>query len=818
MISIEKVNKYYNKGKSNQIHVINDTSLTLPDKGIFCILGPSGCGKTTLLNAIGGLDRVNSGTISIDGQVITRGSSDSIDNLRNAHIGYIFQNYNLLDDRTVFENVAIALRMTGIRDEETVTARVRYCLEKVGLDQYRKKPAGSLSGGQRQRVAIARAIVKNPKIIIADEPTGNLDSANTLEVMNIIKTISRDKLVILVTHERNIAEFYADHVAEMKDGKITATYDNDTSRYLDYQLDNKIYLKDMEVHKGWQQDGVSIDLYSDNEPQTAIKLVIRDNNLYIDTGGALNIIDGSSNVQLVDEHYTALDESYFENNGFDYTEHLPAGYQAKYTSVYRISNILSNGWKAVKRFRPIKKILLLGFVFAAMFSFLAISNVFGLLEVKPVDYRTTNANYITVTSMEKTAEILDLMGTLETVSFALPGETKKSVALPLDDYVQTDNVSENINVSIVYSSVLDPDTLIAGSMPKDAHDVVIDKSIVDSFLRDELGKTICLDRPGEFIGRRISVPNLEDYRIVGIANTESPSLFVDPGQAMYILSNANDAVDDNSYSFGGEEMDNVDVVKSGKVKDVDITKSKLKIEEGRMPKKAYETIVNAVHSDGMKIGETISTQAAGHDLKVVGYYTSDYADDDAFYVTAETIRNHYASTQTSVSVYAQDIPLLKHVLDKTGVPSSINDIRDKNMYISEHKNQLMSSLAVAAVIVLISLVEMYLMLRSSFLSRIKEVGTLRAIGLKKKDIYRMFLGEILVITLITAIPGIAIMYFLLGQVVTLTYFIEGMYILTPRIALITFALMLVFNLLAGLIPVFTTMRKTPAQILARTDI
>ena len=161
MISIEKVNKYYNKGKSNQIHVINDTSLTLPDKGIFCILGPSGCGKTTLLNAIGGLDRVNSGTISIDGQVITRGSSDSIDNLRNAHIGYIFQNYNLLDDRTVFENVAIALRMTGIRDEETVTARVRYCLEKVGLDQYRKKPAGSLSGGQRQRVAIARAIVRS---------------------------------------------------------------------------------------------------------------------------------------------------------------------------------------------------------------------------------------------------------------------------------------------------------------------------------------------------------------------------------------------------------------------------------------------------------------------------------------------------------------------------------------------------------------------------------------------------------------------------------------------------------------------------------
>ena len=119
---------------------------------------------------------------------------------------------------------------------------------------------------------------------------------------------------------------------------------------------------------------------------------------------------------------------------------------------------------------------------------------------------------------------------------------------------------------------------------------------------------------------------------------------------------------------------------------------------------------------------------------------------------------------------------------------------------------------------LISLIEMFLMLRSSFLSRIKEVGTLRAIGLKKKDIYRMFTGEILVITFITAIPGIAIMYFALTQRVTITYYIEGMYIITPVIAAITFAIILVFNLLAGLIPVFSTMRKTPAQILARTDI
>ncbi len=224
MIKIDKVNKYFNRNKANEIHVINNTTMTLPDEGIVCLLGPSGCGKTTLLNTIGGLDKVDSGTITIDGQRITRFSSSKIDSIRNARIGYIFQNFNLLDDKTVFENVAIALRMIGIRDNTTVTARVRYCLEKVGIDQYRNKLAGSLSGGQRQRVAIARAIVKNPSIIIADEPTGNLDSNNTLEIMNIIKTISKERLVILVTHERNIAEFYSDHIAEMKDGKIVKAY------------------------------------------------------------------------------------------------------------------------------------------------------------------------------------------------------------------------------------------------------------------------------------------------------------------------------------------------------------------------------------------------------------------------------------------------------------------------------------------------------------------------------------------------------------------------------------------------------------------
>ena len=193
-------------------------------------------------------------------------------------------------------------------------------------------------------------------------------------------------------------------------------------------------------------------------------------------------------------------------------------------------------------------------------------------------------------------------------------------------------------------------------------------------------------------------------------------------------------------------------------------------------------------------------------------------DDDTYYVHSSTIKKYCIAKQKNFSAFASDTALVKQILDNEGLPAKINDTRDRKDYINSRKDQLTSSVVVAVIIMLISLIEMFLMLRSSFLSRIKEVGTLRAIGLKKKDIYRMFTGEILVITFITAVPGIVIMYFVLTQLVKVTYYIEGLYIITPAVAAITFGIILVFNLLAGLIPVFSTMRKTPAQILARTDI
>lgn len=813
MIKLDKVNKYFFHGKANQIHVINNTSMELPSRGIVCLLGPSGCGKTTLLNAIGGLDKVDNGNIIIDGEQITRRSSGKIDTVRNAKIGYIFQNFYLLDDRTVFDNVAIALQMIGIRDEKIIEDRVNYCLEKVGIYQYRNRKANALSGGQRQRVAIARAIVKNPRIIIADEPTGNLDSANTLEIMNIIKTISKERLVILVTHERNIAEFYSDHVAEMSDGRIVKAYNNDNSRNLDYQLENKIYLKDMPVAKEFNQGEMNLKLYSDDDRQADIRLVIKGGNLYIDTGGMLNVVDETGNMELVDEHYQAMDESFFEKNDFQYDAYLPENYKARYTSIYKFSNLLGKGWKTVKGFKRIRKFLLLGFVAAAMFAFLAVSNVFGIFDVQPKDYLTTCADYVTVSNPQRNEDLMNIIEGLDGVSYVIPGDTKKSVTLPLDDYLQTTYASADISVSIVRTDSLDPEDLIYGTLPQDDHEVVIDLLTAEDILRNGSGREVGLTKAEQLVGRAIKVKNLKDYTISGVCDTQSPTLYVDESQVMYILTNAPEG---GSDYFNTEEEE--DPVATGTVKDIQIADSKIKVVKGSAPKKPFEVIVNKSEEDQFAIGKTIKTRLAGHKLKVVGYYESDLFGESTLYVNADTIKKDYISRQKNFTACADNVKLLQYTLEQKGISSKINIERDKTTYIESMKDSLLSSLIVAGIILIISLIEMFLMLRSSFLARIKEVGTMRAIGLKKKDIYRMFIGEILVITFITAIPGIALMYFVMGQVVKITSYLAGLYMVTPLIALISFAIVLLFNLLVGLIPVARTLRKTPAEILARTDI
>ena len=349
MIRIENVNKYYNKGKKNQIHVINNTNISLPSTGLVALLGVSGCGKTTLLNVIGGLDKVNRGNIYINEKRITRRFSSKIDNIRNLNIGYIFQDYKLIDNMTVYENVSMVLKMIGIKDKYEIKTRVDYILEKLGIYRYRHRPCSMLSGGERQRVGIARALVKNPDIILADEPTGNLDSKNTIEIMNIIKSISKDKLVILVTHEVDLAKFYASRIIEIVDGKIEKDYDNKHDLDLDYKIDIKFYLKDFNYQDEFNNKDINIDYYSDTKDKINLVVIVKNGNIYIKNkdNEKIEIIDSSSNIELINDNYKKLDKSIYEKYTLDYDKIINKNIKLKYSSIFNIFTIFSNGIKQV---------------------------------------------------------------------------------------------------------------------------------------------------------------------------------------------------------------------------------------------------------------------------------------------------------------------------------------------------------------------------------------------------------------------------------------------------------------------------------------
>ena len=227
MLKLFEITKEY-KVDEESVLALHNVSVEFRRNEFVSILGPSGCGKTTLLNIIGGLDRYTSGDIQIDGVSTEEYDDVDWDTYRNKRIGFVFQAYNLIPHMTVLKNVQLSLTLAGVSKEEG-RARAMEALRRVGLEKQAKKKPNQMSGGQMQRVAIARALVNNPDIILADEPSGALDSESGLQVMELLKEVARDRLVIMVTHNGQLAEEYSTRIINLKDGEIvgdTMPYDS----------------------------------------------------------------------------------------------------------------------------------------------------------------------------------------------------------------------------------------------------------------------------------------------------------------------------------------------------------------------------------------------------------------------------------------------------------------------------------------------------------------------------------------------------------------------------------------------------------------
>lgn len=814
MIRIESLNKYYNKGRKNQIHVINNTNLSLPDKGLIALLGPSGCGKTTLLNAIGGLDKVNTGKIYINDKKITSKLSHKVDKIRALNIGYIFQDYKLLDDMSVYDSVAMVLKMIGIKDKSEIDTRVKYILERVGMYRYRHRPCGMLSGGERQRVGIARALVKNPDIILADEPTGNLDSKNTIDVMNIIKSISQDKLVILVTHEVDLAKFYATRILEITDGTILKDYKNKQDGKIDYKIDNTIYLKDFHNHYNNNDNNINIDYYTDEPDKLNLTIILKNGNIYIKNNDneRIEVVDSSSSIEIVNDHYKQLDKSIYEKYSFDFEKIINKNLKLKYSSIFNMKTIIKHGFKKVFGYSLVKKLLLIGFFLSAIFVTYSVSNIFGLLTISDSEFIKTNKNYLKIERNKIKVDDYLNYENLEGINYLLPGDSKVGMKVSNKEYYQTKESNIVMTGSLSSLDMITSDNLILGRMPENNQEIVIDKMVYKNIEGIEMLGYYDLERM-----LNVKVTTNKEYLIVGIVDLGSPSIYANKDELLNIIINSIQSDNYNDGMFGRYTTDIAISESSNTLYDYASYKDKITITKGREPNGDYEVIINEKLQDTYKLNKEIDLfNINNHKLVVVGYYKS--ADDiNSYFVNSSTKKYELIEKSKGIIIYPQDKQNTINKFKELGV--KVIDVyeSDKNDYKRSIKDSVNSSLIVASIMLGISLIEIILMVRSSFLSRIKEVGIYRAIGVKKTDIYKMFTSESIAITTLASLPGVLFTSYCMHILSGISY-IGKNYAMNIYIMLLCIILMYLFNIIIGLIPVFNTIRKTPATILSSNNV
>lgn len=762
MIKTSNLLKLYNAGKPNEIKAINNVSLELPDKGMVVILGKSGCGKTTLMNCLGGLDSTNSGTIEIGGHVFSRYDSKQWDSVRNANVGYIFQNYNLINNVTVLRNVELGLEIAGMTDKTEIRRRSLYALNVVGMLKFKNRLPTALSGGQQQRVGIARALAKAPSVIFADEPTGNLDDKNTLAIMDILKGLSEQCLVVLVTHERSIAGYYADRIISIVDGAIVSDELSDATGALRHKAANEIYLGDLKSKKVDVSQQIALKLYADKPIKEPVELsvIFNDGQLYVraDTSIKVRYLDENSETKLIDREYRPLTDGERAEEKFELDRSILSHIEYTERSIFSTRKILRD-WNTRRRNKKNRKgsfltgvMTVLGFILIMLMSIAA-----NFIMFNPLSDTEYNANLVGVkvdhNAKSETYDfnaLNDKIKDLNGVEKVLPYARNVSASIKLGYNVisQTsltdDSIFLNENVDMLPVSLFTSPKMTAGKMPQNANEVAIDAMLAKRLKEDgtliQMGLTDINDLVGEYMDLNLPEPtpvyvndDSENHavyysgvkKIVGIADNNSPSVYVI------------DAVFENSL-------------------------------------KSFETF------EEKKNGEIVQTQwavvytsnkkAALSSLKGAGYEVMDFAKNTKSTHFKEALRNSSAL------------------------------------------------IVIMAVLFVICLLSISKQSKSSFILRIRELGIMRAIGATKRNIMKLFLVEGVATTLLTIVLGMLLCCGFLWYNLTYNLTFKSLFYMPVWLALPTIAIVGVISVYFYCLNALRLLEKTPSEILTKYDI
>ncbi len=817
MIKVSKLNKYFNKGRKSELHVLNDIQLEFPDTGLVCILGESGSGKTTLLNTIGGLDTFHSGELDYNGTKVKKYQPKAIENIRNDSFGYIFQNYYLLQDYTVAYNVKLALNTFDIPEEEK-EERVEYVLEKLDISRYKKKLVSQLSGGQQQRVSIARALVKSPKIILADEPTGNLDEENTLRTMSILKNIAKECLVILVSHERRIANFFADRIIEIRDGKITKDYMNENEDAYERMDDGNIYLKDMKEEQLFSEDGSEdgafIRLYespkkSKGNMPIRLNLAWKHGKLYIQnlTDCDLILAGTEAGCEMLDTHRPNVEMTEVENFEFSLPRlknHTSAKLGFREIWKLAIENI---GLMGKKQAFIMGILLLTGIMMTVSLANFTNNFFYNERSVLKSDSHYINISMEPEYEMENPDYYRSVRGFFEKYFISgkysdvfKSGEGK--LLLHYDGFNQLNSLEVDFkDMSYVDIKHLSEKDLVYGRMPEDISEIVVDQWLIDRFMDQENPFQTIFSKTEDFLhAKLINTITSDRLEIVGISNTNEPSIYISQNKAMGMTI--------DGYSIAS--VSQLQKKYPGKYDDLNL--------------KTGELLMAQTQYEDYDTRKTSSFRMAnGREYEIMGNFPDDFG---VKYVLSDldclTIRNDYIINTSRFQVYTKNpdkaIKELRQFANdyKNGIViTMVNPNQGQQAKFEKNREDSVSSrnlIALAAVI--ISLFIIYFMIKSNVSARTEELTVYRLIGIEKTSIIQAYLLEMFLITSYTVLPAVLITSGVIRFIGSIPSLELGMIFPWWCVLLLLIAMYLL-NLAISILPVRSILSRPPAELAAK---
>lgn len=799
MLQLKEIKKSYTTGDFTQV-ALDNVSLKFRESEFVAILGPSGSGKTTCLNIVGGLDQYDSGDLIINGKSTENFKDSDWDAYRNNSVGFVFQSYNLISHLSIMDNVEMGMTLSGVSSKQKHD-KAKEVLIKVGLKDHMHKKPNQLSGGQMQRVAIARALANDPDIILADEPTGALDSKTSVQIMELIKEISKDKLVVMVTHNPELASEYTDRIVEFRDGKIKSDsnpFGNDL-KGSEYKLKKtnmsfltalKLSAKNISTKK-WR---TALTAFASSIGIIGVALVLSLSNGFdkqiVDfenstlSGFPITIDQSAMNMDMEsmreqnhglvsktpnDKEYPKSDKIYSYNPEDNSREH---------------KNVFTDEY--IEYVNSINPDLLSG----SSFTRLVNMNVLKSDGEKATTLNTSALNFSTFPTGQKSDKNGYLKNNYDLLSGSLPKD-KSDLVLIMDSFNKLD---KNILKTLGFDE--DEDTINFNDIVGKEFKLILN----DDYYKKN-GDIFTPNVDSNDYNSLYENKNALELKISGIIRTSEDSKLEILQPGLYYS--------DELAQFFIENADNSEIVKSQKNSDQNVLTGQVFPDEDTTQNSA-----SASHSPmqgGISAGNNIiNTQAPAKD-QVLSQLGAD-------------------STPFSITLYPKDFTKKDDILSYLNKWNDNKSEEDSIIYtdlastFTDLSGGIMDSItlvliAFASISLVVSLIMIGIITYISVLERTKEIGVLRSLGARKKDITRVFTAETFIIGSVSGLLGIGISYLLtfpINSVLLKMTELENVAQLNPVHALILLIISVLLTLLGGAIPAKMAAKKNPVEAL-RTE-